>query len=175
VCFLAALATRLAERMRIGLVMVVGVLLLAGCGEANVPKEPFVGTWRAAGTSTKVVIAKVANGYLSTLVAPGLIMSPILEPPTRPHIFLTRHGGELRGTQRVEKMSNTVEIDYLPNGHLTIRTTDPSSVGLVSGIVNGERPLTERSMRRLRDAVTYGETNSRSTSAPPNGVVASLS
>jgi hypothetical protein len=113
--------------VRVALAILAGVLLLAGCGQANVPKEPFVGTWRAAGTSTKVVIAKVPNGYLSTFVSPGLILSPILEPPTRPHILLTRHGGELVGTQKVEKMRNTVVIDYLSSGHLTLRTTDPAT------------------------------------------------
>jgi hypothetical protein len=115
------------RQLQLASAILAAVLLLAGCGQAKVPKEPFVGTWRTAGTSTRVVIAKLPNGYLSTLVGPGLIMSPILEPPTRPHIFLTRHGGELRGTQTVGKVSNTVEIDYLPSGRLTIRTTDPST------------------------------------------------
>jgi hypothetical protein len=107
--------------------LIAGVILLAGCGQTNVPKELFVGTWRAAGTSTRVVIAKVSNGYLSTVVGPGLYGGLLAEPPSRPHILLARHGGKLVGTQKVAKMSNTVEIDYLPSGHLTIRTTDPAT------------------------------------------------
>lgn len=45
------------------------VLLLAGCGHASAPKDPFIGTWSVPDDSAvTVVIARSSSGYVINMV-----------------------------------------------------------------------------------------------------------
>jgi len=48
--------------MKPALAILAAVLLLAGCGHAGKPSDPFVGTWGLG--QTRLIITKVPRGYL---------------------------------------------------------------------------------------------------------------
>jgi hypothetical protein len=59
--------TRAAGYLRIALAILAAVLLLAGCGQASAPKDPFVGTWQLNGVH--LVITKPGQTYRTTVVS----------------------------------------------------------------------------------------------------------
>jgi hypothetical protein len=83
--------------MKPALAILAAVLLLAGCGHASKPSDPFVGTW-GLGPDTRLIITKVPRGYLvdARVHLPGTF---IVFHPLR--VVFTRHGDRLVGTQRM--------------------------------------------------------------------------
>jgi hypothetical protein len=94
--------------------MLAAALLLAGCGHASA-KDPFVGTWQEVPRSTKLVVAKMLDGYRVTLVYITGDRFPML---------LARHGNELAGPRPPEATGWAIVLDYLPaTGHLSLKST----------------------------------------------------
>jgi hypothetical protein len=103
--------------MRRALIALIAVVLLAGCGHASSPSDPFVGTWQFQGVH--LVVAKVGASYQTMLVVP--------------HGYgwagpYKRTGNELKATMHVTNNGQPtgqviVElIDYHPaTGHLTYK------------------------------------------------------
>jgi hypothetical protein len=101
--------------MRLMLTVLAVVLLLAGCGQANAPKDPFVGTWRSVDEAGIVVtIARAHDGYSVTTIWLG-------RPDNR--AILTRHQGELVGTVAVPTIVDfagktwRMTVTYMPLNH----------------------------------------------------------
>lgn len=129
--------------MRPALAILATVLLTAGCGHSNAPKDPFVGTWRDKGfrigaavydkklgaftlgthrTLAELVITKQANRYHATLAVWHDFPFGLRD------MVLTRHGNRLVGSiytySPTAKGSSKyyVVLTYLPTtGRLTLR------------------------------------------------------
>jgi hypothetical protein len=82
--------------LRRALVVLIAVVLLAGCGHTSKPSDPFVGTWGLG--QTRLIITKVSRGYLvdARMRLPGTFVA---FHPSR--VLFTRHGDRLVGTQRM--------------------------------------------------------------------------
>jgi hypothetical protein len=135
--------------MKLALAILAAVLLLAGCGHANAPQDPFVGTWRDKGfrigaavydkklgaftlgthpTLAELVITKQANRYHATLAVWHDW------PFGQRDMFLTRHGNRLVGsiytyspTANGSRQYYVVLTYLLTTGRLTFReATSPT-------------------------------------------------
>jgi hypothetical protein len=101
--------------MKLLLVVLAGVLLLAGCGQA---KDPFVGTWRAqTNDSTSFVISKHDPGY-AVLAADGGSSSD----------FGLNDGSSYKGVGVLDAQGDTLTVSFAgiggPPAHTeTIRLT----------------------------------------------------
>jgi hypothetical protein len=59
---------RLAVVLATGMLAVLTIPVLAGCGSARMSSDPFVGTWQT-GWGTELVIGKSASGYTGAWAA----------------------------------------------------------------------------------------------------------
>jgi hypothetical protein len=107
------------------LALLAALLLLAGCGRAAQPKDPFVGTWRqwpghGPNAQTPVVITKSGSSYVATVVFWGGASDKPASPRPVVPITMTRHSDVLTGTFMQGTQTLRARIIYLPNsGHLT--------------------------------------------------------
>lgn len=96
------------------LAMLAAALLLAGCGNAKAPADPFVGTWRQLDYQTSwsppLVIAKVGGDAYGA----ALVFTSGSDQPLPARMTLARKGNELTGGLKITNAKAlTVKIDYL--------------------------------------------------------------
>jgi hypothetical protein len=99
-------------QMKTALAILAAILLLAGCGQANAPKDPFVGTWRGTAVSDDpnghLVIARVPNGYLVAITLDGHTMgTDVFARQGNKLVAAVKESGEPGGVLRMG-------ITYLP-------------------------------------------------------------